>query len=110
MKIFKVLKVVKDKCFREHFTTFKYDWLSGRRPMTSESLLNEAETYYKVKVQNKSWGSLSKEEEELIAMKVVFKDFNLKLDSEQKKKWLNRRQPKDNNNRENASKTKKTPK
>ena len=30
MNIFKALKVVKDKCFRQHFTTFKYDWLSGR--------------------------------------------------------------------------------
>ena len=48
MNIFKALKVVKDKCFREHFTTFEYNWLSGRRPMTSELLLNEAETYYKV--------------------------------------------------------------
>ena len=46
--------------------------------MTSESLLNEAETYYKINIQNKSWGALSKEEEELIAMKAVFKYFNLK--------------------------------
>ena len=30
MKIFKALKVVRDKCFKEHFTTFEYDWLSGR--------------------------------------------------------------------------------
>ena len=29
MNIFKALKVVKDKCFRQNFTTFEYDWLSG---------------------------------------------------------------------------------
>ena len=109
MITFKALKVVKDKCFREHFTTFEYDWLSGRRPMTSESLLNEAETYYKVKVQKKSWGALSKEEEELIVMKAVFKDFNLRLDSK-KKKRSNRRQPKENDDCEGNFKSKKTPK
>ena len=102
--------MVKDKCFREHFTTFEYDWLCGRRSMTSESFLNESKTYYKVKVQNKSWGALSKEEEELITMKAFFKDFNLKLDSKQKKKRSNRRQPRDKNDNESASKTKKTPK
>ena len=84
MNIFKALKVVKDNCFRQHFTTFEYDWLSGRKQLTSESLLNEAETYYKVKVQNKSWGALSREEEDLIAMKAVFKDLNLKLEAEKK--------------------------
>ena len=52
--------------------------------MTSEALLTKAETYYKVKVQSKSWGALSKEEEELIAMKAVFKDINLKLGAKRK--------------------------
>ena len=55
MNIFKVLKVVQDKCFREYFTTFEYDWLSGRRPMTPKSLLNKGETFYKVNIQNKPW-------------------------------------------------------
>ena len=45
MNIFKALKVVKDKCFRQHFTTFEYNWLSGRQQIMSKSLLNEAETY-----------------------------------------------------------------
>ena len=88
MNIFKSLKVVKDNFFRQNFTTFEYDWLSGRKQLTSESLLNPAETYYKVKVQSKSWGALSKEEEELIAMKAVFKDLNLRLDAEKNKKNL----------------------
>ena len=42
-------------------------------------------------------------------MKAVFKDFNLKLDKEQKKKSLSRRQPKDDDCRDNFQ-NKKTPK
>ena len=45
--------------------------------MTLEGLLHKVDTYYKVRKQNNSWGELSKEEQDLIAMKSKFKFMNL---------------------------------
>ena len=84
INIIKVLKVVKDKSFREQFKQIVFEWLSGDRSLTSEGLLHKADTYYKVRKQNNSWGELSKDEQYLIAMQAKFKVMNLRLDDGKK--------------------------
>ena len=48
-------------------------------------LLKEAENFYRVKLQNNTWGELSKDKQELMVMKATFKDMNLKLVEANKK-------------------------
>ena len=113
INIMKALKVVKDKAFREQFKQIDFEWLSGDRNLTSEGLLHKADTYYKVRKQNNSWGELSKEEHDLIAMQAKFKDMNLRLDesrkSKKKKNERERYSRSDQDNRE-ASNNRKIPK
>ena len=53
--------------------------MAGKHLVTGDSILTEADTFYRVKMQNNTWGELSKEEEKLVAMEVTFKDLNLLL-------------------------------
>ena len=52
--------------------------------MTLEGLLHKEDTYYKVRKQKNSWGELSKEEQDMIAMQSKFKVMNLQFDEGKK--------------------------
>ena len=79
LNLMKAMKVVRDKTFREHFQRLDFEWMAGKQVVTAESILTEADTFYRVKIQNNTWGELSREEEKIVAMEATFKDLNLKL-------------------------------
>ena len=48
-------------------------------------ILMEVDTFYRVNIQNNTWGELSKEEENIVAIEATFKDLNLRLEQANKK-------------------------
>ena len=85
MNLMKAMKVVQDKYFCKHFQNLDFKWMAGKETVTSESILSKADTFYRVKLQNKTWGEISKEEEKIVAMEATFKDLNLNLEQANKK-------------------------
>ena len=83
--LMKAMKVVRDKSFREHFQRLDFEWMAGKQVVTSKLILMEADTFYRVKIQNNTRGEISKEEETIVAMEATFKDLNLRLEQANKK-------------------------
>ena len=104
INIIKALKIVKDRLLRELFLRVEFEWLVRKRTLTIEGLSSRADTYYKVKNQNNTWGELSKEEEELIAMKsLMIKDTNLLMDDSRKKRKKKKASSKSSGSAQNDS-------
>ena len=53
LNIIKAMKVVKDKYFCEHFERLDFGWIAGKQTVTYQSLLLEADTFCRVKIQKK---------------------------------------------------------
>ena len=104
LNLMKAMKIVKDKSFREHFQRLDFEWMAGKQTVTAESILTEADTFYRVKVQNNTWGELSQEEEKIVAMEATFKDLNLRLE-QANKRAKRRRDSNESNNDGNKSKS-----
>ena len=85
LNLMKAMKVVQDKYFCKHFQSLDFKWMAGKETVTSESILSKADTFYRVKTQNNTWGELLKEEEKIVAMEATFKDLNLRLEQANKK-------------------------
>ena len=79
------MKVVQDKYFPEHFQRLDFEWMAGKQSVTANSILTKADTFYRVKLQNNTWGELSKEEEQIFSMEATFKDLNLQLERANKR-------------------------
>ena len=80
----KAMTIVKDKSFCKHVQCLDFEWMVGKQAVTANLILTEADTFYRVKIQNNTWGQLSKEEEKLVAMEATFKDLNLRLEQANK--------------------------
>ena len=85
LNLMKSMKIVQNKSFRERFQRLDFEWMAGKQVVTSKSILLEAKTFYRVKIQNNTWGELSTEEEKIVAMEATFKDLNLCLEQANKK-------------------------
>ena len=85
LNMMKLMKVVRDKSFRKHFQRLDFKWMAGTLKMTSTSIHSKADTFYRVNMQNNTWGKLSKEEDRLVAMEATFKDIYLRLEQAHKK-------------------------
>ena len=95
LNIFKGLAVVKDKKYREKMEKVKDDWLNSEITLTSTTLLSKIESSYNVRIEQGDWGSLSPEEESIVALKASYendiKGLRLKLKTAQSKKSRKRR-------------------
>ena len=76
-------QVAQDKQFVQDVKDMRNDYLRGKLTVTVDQLMSEAETIYKVRVQNEEWGEQSEEQKQIVALQaemVKLKDTKLELD------------------------------
>jgi hypothetical protein len=89
--LFSGYKAARDTDFNRTISDIEKDYMHGKSPdLTDTELMAQAQVAYQVRVESKTWGALSPEQEVIVAMQAKIdgiKDSNLKLDTSKKPRF-----------------------